>query len=423
MLKRVGAIAAIAGVTAVVVAATLGGTAAATAKHSANSPLCNKAGIGFAGPLTGGAGFLGTDQSNWVKLLIGDWNAGKAIPGVPSGLKRVKLNLAVLGDTQINPAIAPTIARQIVANKTILAVIGLSGSNETLAAGPIFDKAHLGYVSGSATLDSLATGAQGQKPLKDFYRVVPLNAQQAKTGVPYIVKTLKLKKGDKVMVVDDGEAYGIGLSTDAQNLFKADKITVIRKSVKETDQNPGGSAGFATDIKPVALAAVADGVKLVYAPTQDAGDSQTFDQDLKTDGYNGGYMATDGSVSPTQFNTPGAYISFFGPSITKVTKSFRDSYKAKYGSTSANDPFGTPSFVAAEMQGIAISEACAAGLPTNLSKARAAVVDKLKGVSLMTTILGYSMAFNNPADAHHGPNSGVTVFQIQANGSYKQVAG
>ncbi len=106
MLKRVGAFAAIAAAAAVVVAATLGGTAAATAKHSANSPLCSKAGLGFAGPLTGGAGFLGTDQSNWVKLFISDWNAGKAIPGVPSGLKRVKLNLAVLGDTQISPAVA-----------------------------------------------------------------------------------------------------------------------------------------------------------------------------------------------------------------------------------------------------------------------------------------------------------------------------
>ncbi len=418
MLKRIGALAVTGGVIAVVVAAMLGGTASASAQ---NSPLCTKAGLGFAGPLTGGAGFLGTDQSQWVKLLITDWNAGKAIPGVPSSVKRVKLNLAVLGDTMISATVAPTIARQIVANKTVLAVIGNSGSNETLAAGPIYDKAHLGYVSGSATLDTLATGAKGQKPLKYFYRVVPQNAQQARTGVPYIVKTLKLKKGQKVMIVDDGEAYGIGLSGDASSLFKADKLTVIRKSVKETDNNPGGSAGFATDIAPVALAAVADGVKLVYAPTQDAGDSQTFIQDLKTDGYTGGFMATDGSVSPSQFNEPGAYISFFGPSITKITKSFRLAYKAKYGTTSANDPFGAPSFVAAEMQAIAISEACKAGLPSSLPSARAAVVNKLKDVKLSTTILGYSMAFNNPKDAYHGPIAGVTVFKIQSDGSYKQV--
>jgi hypothetical protein len=49
------------------------------------------------------------------------------------------------------------------------------------------------------------------------------------------------------------------------------------------------------------------------------------------------------------------------------------------------------------------------------------VSKKLKKVKLPTTILGYSMAFNNPVDAFHGPKSGVTVFQIQANGAYKEV--
>jgi ABC-type branched-subunit amino acid transport system substrate-binding protein len=419
MLKRIGALAVTAGVLAAVVAATLGGTATASAQ---NSPLCKKAGLGFAGPLSGGASFLGKDQSNWVKLYIKNWNAGKAIPGVPSSLKRVKLNLALEGDSQLNPDVAANVARQMVANKSILGMVGFAGSNETLGGGPVLDKASMGYVSGSATLDTLATGTKTQKKLIDFFRVVPQNAQQARTGVPYIVKTLGIKKGNKVMIVDDGEAYGIGLSNDAQAIFKADGITVIRKSVKETDVNPGGSAGFATDIAPVALAAVADNVKLVYAPTQDAPDSQTFDQNLKTDGYTGGFMATDGSVSPTQFNTPGAYISFFGPSITKINATYRAAYTAAYGKTSASDPFGAPSFVAAQMLGVAISEACAAGLPTNLAQARAKVVTKLKKVSQSTTILGYSMAFNNPADAFHGPKSGVTVFKIQANGSYKQVA-
>jgi hypothetical protein len=32
------------------------------------------------------------------------------------------------------------------------------------------------------------------------------------------------------------------------------------------------------------------------------------------------------------------------------------------------------------------------------------------------------MAFNNKADAYHGPSSGVTVFKIQGDGSYKQVS-
>jgi branched-chain amino acid transport system substrate-binding protein len=404
---------------AVVVAATLGGTAAAKTRHQAAAALCKTAGLGFAGPLSGGAAFLGKDQSNWVKLFISSWNAGKKIPGVPKGLKRVKLTLANEGDSALDPQKAATVARQMVANKKILGMIGFAGSNATLGGGPVLDSAKLPYVSGSATLDTLATGAKGQKKLTYFFRVVPQNAQQARTGVPYIIKTLKLKKGDKVMIVDDSEAYGIGLADDAQKLFKNRGISVDRESVKETDQNPGGAAGFAADIQPVALKAATEGVKLVYAPTQDALDSQTFAQDLKTNGYKGGFMATDGSVSPSQFKFPGAYISFFGPSLAKVNKTFRKAYVKKYGKTSANDPFGAPSFVAAQMLGVAISQQCAATHGKKIS--RPLVAKKLKKVVQKTTILGYSMAFNNKADARHGPKSGVTVFKIQPNGSYKEV--
>jgi branched-chain amino acid transport system substrate-binding protein len=351
--------------------------------------------------------------------MIKNWNAGKAVPGVPKSLHRVKLNLALLGDSALDPQKAATVARQMVANKKILGMVGFAGSNENLGGGPVLDAAKLAYVSGSATKDTLATGASGQKALKYFFRVVPINSTQAKAGAAYIVPKLKLK-GQKVMIVDDGEAYGIDIANAATKAFKAQGVgTITRESVKETDANPGGSAGFAADMAPVALKAATGGYKLVYAPSQDAPDSQAFVEQLKTDGYKGGFMATDGSVSPQQYKFPGAYVSFFGPGIEKINKTYVKQYKKTYGAASATDPFGAPSFVAAEMLGVAISQQCAA--THNKTISRGAVANKLKKVKLPTTILGYSMAFNNKADANHGPKSGVTVFQIQANGSYKEV--
>src|SRR5215475_15215853 len=162
MLKKVGALAGIAAVVAAVVATTLG--SAASAKVAAKSPLCKKAGLGYGGPLSGGAAFLGDDQSNWEKLFIKNWNAGKKIPGVPKSLHRVKLTLSLEGDSTLNAQKAGTVARQMVANKKILGMVGFAGSNENLGGGPTLDAAKLPYVSGSATLDTLATGASGQKP-------------------------------------------------------------------------------------------------------------------------------------------------------------------------------------------------------------------------------------------------------------------
>ena len=418
MLKKLGAIAAIAAVAAAVVATTLGGTASATAAK--RTALCKRAGLGYAGPLSGGASFLGDDQSNWEKLFIKNWNAGKKMPGVPRKLHRVKLTLALLGDSQLKANVAATVAQHMVATKKILGMVGFAGSNENLGGGPTLDKAKLAYVSGSATLDTLATGTSTQKPLKYFFRVVPPNAVQAKT-VPFVISKLGLKKNSKVMVVDDGEAYGIGLANDAQKIFKADKIKVFRKSVKETDNNPGGATGFAVDIAPVAAQAAALKVKLVYAPTQDAGDSQTFANDLKTDGYNpnGHFMATDGSVDLTHFFTTGAFVSFFGPAISALNKTYRARYTKIYGKTSAADPFGAPSFVAAQMLGVAISKACAATHGKSVS--RGSVAKQLKKVKLKSTILGFPVSFNNPADAFHGPKTGATLFQIQSNATYKEL--
>src|SRR5947209_16178253 len=149
MLKRVGALAAVGALTAALVAATLGGTA--SAKVTGAAGLCKKAGLGFAGPLSGGASFLGKDQSNWVKLMISKWNSGAAMPGVPKTLHRVKLTLALEGDSALDPQKAATVGRQMVANHKILGMVGFAGSNENLGGGPVLDKAHLPYVSGSAT--------------------------------------------------------------------------------------------------------------------------------------------------------------------------------------------------------------------------------------------------------------------------------
>jgi branched-chain amino acid transport system substrate-binding protein len=384
---------------AAVLAATLGGGAAAA---TAASPLCKQAGLGFAGPLSGPAAFLGTDQHSWMTLFLNAWNAGKPIPGVPASLKRVKLKDALEGDSQLNPQVSATVAGQMISNKSILGMVGFAGSNENLGGGPVLDRAHLAYVSGSATQDQLTSS------LKGFFRVVPNNNQQAVVGVGYIVKKLGLKNGDAVMVVDDGEAYGVGIADTAQKLLAQAVGKIDRESLPES------TSSATADFTALAQKAVATGTKLVYAPSQVATDSQLFAQQLKTAGYTGAFMATDGSDSPNEFKFPGAFVSFFGPDISKVSQSWVKAFTHKFGTKAANDPFGAPSFVAAEMLAIAISNTCAKG-----STSRAAVLKQLPKTAITTSILGHAVAFDNVGDVRKGPARGITVFQIGPDGTYK----
>jgi branched-chain amino acid transport system substrate-binding protein len=395
-----------------VAAAALAAVAATTATRStaapvAVSPLCRTAGIGFAGPLTGGAAFLGSDQRNWVRLFLSYWNSGKKIPGVPAKMKRVKLKEALDGDSALDPQKSATVAAQMASNKTILGMVGFAGSNENLGGGPVLDRAKMAYVSGSATADNLTTA------LKGFSRVVPNNTTQAKVGATYLFTKLGLKKGDKAMVVDDAEAYGIGIANAAQGIFKAKGVSVDRESQDQKN----------TDFSSLAQKAVAEGVKVVYAPNQVASESQLFADQLKGSGYKGIFMATDGSYDNTSFKFQGAYVSFFSTDIyqIKIAKPYTTVFSKKYGKTT---PFGAPSFTAAQVLAMAISRSCADG-----KTSRAEVRKLVRKTKLTSSILGHPVAFTAKGEVKTGlPSNGVTVFRIGAKGAdgnaiYKLVYG
>ncbi len=390
--------------------AALASSAAATARLSseasalAPSPLCTgSAGVGFASVLTGPAAFLGQDQLHWMQVFLAAWNAGKPIPGVPAGLKRVPVNLALVGDSALDPQKAATVAAQMASNKSILGMVGFAGSNENLGGGPVLDRAGIAYITGSATRDDLT------RKLKNLFRIVPNNLKQATVAIDYLLKNGLIKKGQQAMVVDDGEAYGINIADDAQKLLEAAGLKVDRESLPES------SSSANADFTALANKALAINANIVYAPTQVASDSQLFAQQLKSNGYKGIFQATDGSFDSKSFKFPGGYVSFFGADVYRipVARPFVAAYTKVWGATT---PFGAPNFVAAQMLAMAIAKSCADG-----QTSRADVRKTLSGVSISNSILGHAVAFDFAGDVKKGPAKGITLWQIQPNGTYKLI--
>jgi ABC-type branched-subunit amino acid transport system substrate-binding protein len=393
---------------ALVVAA--GVTAAAFARPSANAsaaattPACRTAGIGFASVLSGPAASLGQDQLRWTRVFLQYWNGNKPVVGLPKGFNRTKLRIPVVGDSQLNPQVAATVAGQMLSNRKVLAMFGFVGSNENLGGGPVLDRGGMVYVSSSATRDDVA------QKLKNFYRVVPNNLAQAQIAVSYLRRANLIKNGDQAMVVDDAEAYGANQADDVQKLLTAAGIKVQRESIPESTSS--ATANFSA----VANKAVAIGADVVFAPTQVASDSQLFAQQLKNAGYKGIFSAADGSFDASNFKFPGAYLSYFGADVNKVriAKPYLATFTKLYGKTLG---FGPPSFTAMEMLAIAVSQSCKDG-----KTSRAEVRRLLPKVKLTNSILGIPIAFDNQGDLFRGPKKGVTYFRIEADGSYKQVA-
>ena len=393
---------------AVLAVVALGITASAIAGSSSSekvvTPNCRTAGLGLASILSGPAAALGQDQVRWSRVFTQFWNSGKPVVGIPKGFKRTKIRISAIGDSALDPQKAATVAGQMLSNKKVLAMSGFAGSNENLGGGPILDRGGMVYVSSSTTRDDMASR------LKNFYRVVPNNLAQAQIAVSYLLKNNVIKGGDQAMVVDDAEAYAANQADDVQKLLTAANVKVDRESI------PASTSSATANFSALANKAVAIKADIVFAPTQVASDSQLFAQQLKSAGYKGDFAAADGSFDSSNFKFPGAYLTYFGADVKKVpvAKPYLAAFTKQFGQTLG---FGPPGFTVMEMLAVAISKSCADG-----KTSRAEVRRLLPKVKLSNSILGIPIAFDNDGDLFHGPKKGVTLFQIQADGSYKQLA-
>jgi branched-chain amino acid transport system substrate-binding protein len=184
--------------TALATAAVLIG--ALTAACNSSSPTegaedarCGRA-LAFFGALTGPAATLGVNIKNGAQLAVDQYNAKHSDCTVQ--LKPF--------DSEGSPDKAPALARSLVQDSSIVAVVGPGFSGEAEAALPVFEEAGLPIVTPSATRPSLA-----DKGWKVFHRTLASDAAQGPAAATYIRDVLKARK---VFVAHDQSAYGAGLA-------------------------------------------------------------------------------------------------------------------------------------------------------------------------------------------------------------------
>jgi branched-chain amino acid transport system substrate-binding protein len=328
----------------------------------------NSATIGMLAPITGPAGSIGSDQLHWAQFYVSLWNKNPR--------NKVKLKL-VQGDTQLDPSKASTVAQQFASNSSMVGVIGPAGSQEVIATSPIFKKAGLAFISGSATKVSLTDGRYRGY----FYRVVPNDGRQGPGDANFMMSNLGVKKGDSVMIIDDQEAYSTGLAGIVQSVLKSKGVKVNRQSISQK----------ATDFS--AVVAKAGSAKVVFAPFQLASQAQLLAQQLKAQGKQAPVFGSDGTFDSSKFKVDGSYVSFFAPDVTTLPedKAIVAAFHKQFpGGTS---PFGAPNYVVAEILATAISGACADG-----TTSRAEVRSNVAKVALESTILGDPVAFTRNGD-------------------------
>jgi branched-chain amino acid transport system substrate-binding protein len=339
--------------------------------------------IGMEGPLTGPVAFLGQEQLHFAQLALATDNAAN----------KTKITL-VQGDTQLTPSVATTVTQQFTSNPKILAVVGPAGSQEVEAVGPLFGRAGIAFISGSATNATLTSGTN-----PTFFRVVSKDSVQGPQDANYIVKTLHPKA---LMIVDDQEAYSTGLVAAMTPVFTAAGIKVDHESVSQK----------VTDFSSL-VAKVTPATTVVVLPWQIAANAQQFGRNLAQQHKNAVIFGTDGLYDTKSFTIPGSYVSSFGPDINGIPAdaTIAAAATAKYGSFGT---FGPPTYAATHVIDEAIASVCKSGQ----TPSRANVLAAIKKTSEPTSILGQPIKFTSTGDIVNGK---FFLFKIDSSGKYNLI--
>jgi branched-chain amino acid transport system substrate-binding protein len=378
-----------------VVAAALAGLAAvavvtaAFAKPAAQATpaqvaACTNVSLGFLGPLTGPAGFLGQEQLSWLRFGVQKYNRAEGT--------RFKV---ALGDTQLKAPVARTVARRFTADSGVMAVIGGSESQAVRVSGNLFERASLASISGSATAIDLTKG----RPYRTFFRVVPNDGIQGPDIINFVSRNLR---ASDVVIIDSQDDYSLPLASAVARGLRARNVDVSRESVSADD----------TDFSSV-VANVGNDVDVVVFATQVATAANTLSNQLREQGKRAIVFGTDGAYSPSQFKPRSGYVSVFAPDLhfdpraRAIIREYR-----RFVSKDVSGAFGPATYMAGWVAMAAIERACADGTAT-----RAEVV-RMTRLTNVPSIIGPRIRFDAKGDLRGG---GEFVIYRITNGKYAPV--
>lgn len=341
--------------------------------------------VGFMGPLTGGAAFLGNEQRGFAQVTIELFN------------ERTGLTVELVAeDSELNPDIARTVAERMVADPAIVAVIGPAGSQECESTKPVFAEGGLAHLTQSCTRTDL-TAPENVTPT--FFRPIPRDSDQSQTDADYMINTLGIQSA---YLVDDQSSYAVGLSDELQAALEAAGVTVERASVSQEE----------TDFSSVVTAILTTGSDLVFFPGQLANQLSTMAIQLREQGYAGVYFMADGGFSADVLSAGGsavedAYVSVFSadPNLVPEAQPYTERYTAEFGPEFG--AFGGASALTTFVALDAIERCASEGEVT-----RACVVEKLKSTDLQETPLGIPIQFD---ENNQAANSKFFIFQVKDN--------
>ncbi|MER8182483.1 branched-chain amino acid ABC transporter substrate-binding protein [Kitasatospora sp. NPDC094015] len=357
--------------------------------------------IGVDAPLTGPLSALGLGIQHSVELAAKVANDTKEVPGVTFKVKAL--------DDKKSPQEGQQNATALVADKSVLGVVGPLNSGVAQSMQQVFEAANLAEISPANTSPALTQGdkyeTEKKRQFKSYFRTATTDAIQGPFAAQYAYNDLSKKKA---YLIDDKKTYGVGLVGAFQKEF-----TKLGGAIAGSDHIDENNLDFSA----VVTKAKAAGADIIYYGGEYPQSGPLTDQ-LKKAGVTVPVMGGDGMYDPEYINkanknAEGDLATSVGApveSLDSAKKFVADYTAAKYADPYA--AYGGYSYDAAWalIQGVkAVASANGGKVPDG---SRAKVVEALSKVSF-DGVTG-KVAFDEYGDA---VNKQLTVYVVK-NGAW-----
>jgi len=288
------------------------------APGGANAPIK----IGVIYNVTGGQASLDVPSNNGAKLAAKEINAAGGVLGRPIEI--------VFYDGKSDATVIGNAATQLAESDKVVAMMGFSDSDMTLAAAPIAAKAGITFVTSGATSPKLPD----QVPDYLFLACFGDNVQAA-AGAEYAFNTLKYKT--VYLLTDQGSEY-----TKLLSKYFKERYTELGGQVVLEDSYQTGDKDFSAQITKLKGASTQPDFLYIAAQPDDVG---TAVKQFRDSGIDKAIMGGDGYDTPLLVQIPGkgaTNVYFTTHSLmdkdvgTEAVKKFINAYTAEYKTAPEN---------------------------------------------------------------------------------------
>jgi len=315
--------------------------------------------IATQSPLSGGQAALGEG----IKL------------GAQLALDKLKGNLTKQGfkvelvpfDDQAKPDVGVANAKNIIADKDILVVIGHLNSGVAIPSSEVYKEVDLAMISPANTNERIT-----DRGYPNINRVCGRDDVQGPVGAEFAAQTLKVKS---VYVIHDKTTYGQGVAEAFKNDAEKKGVKIVAFEGTEEKSN----------FDPIITPIKARNPDLVYfGGIYDQ--AAPFFKQAREKGVKSRFLGPDGLDSSDLVKIAGKtvvgiyYTTAAAPSTSAQAKQFGDDYKKKFGKNP--EPYAAESYVATAIALKALEAAAAGGkAPTRAAVATAIRKVKYTGMT------------------------------------------